>query len=619
MESETKGNAPQRAIVKPRVISPRTGEVVPLDVVVQLIQQHDAQRVHIVGGAGSGKTTALAHLATLPQASKFIFVDDEHHGPVPTVPRGKTLFQTSRRATNGDVFQLAPWTEDDLIEYMLSTAPESCGFVIEKFRTDPHASLLAGNPQLTCLVINELLTHLDSDIRAALIAGVQLRVPNEHIGQLAQQYAFAALITKESLDLQLLRGHSELFQLLQHEPVRLLFAAQHLTQLLRHGQPLPKQLPTPLLFELAEAIHSSPHHQTCVQELQRSIKDDRHRELGAPATILQALGVDWLPADTKNLNLSKALFEAADWNGRNLAGVRLTLAKLNQADLRDANLEEAELHSTEFVRANLRAANLKGASVRNANFTRAILQLATISQTNLQGCIFRSTDMSYIIAQRCNFLSADLTNADLTSAVLDVSKFDRATFDSTNLHGADLSHAHMSELDLRSSNLDFADMKGAVLRRCNFEGIEIEQARFHSALLGDALFTGSKLNRVDLQDVELTGAGLADINWTTCDLRKADFTNCSFHLGSTRCGLVGSPYPSHGTRTGFYTDDFDSHLFRRPEEVRKAALCGCDLRGANVWETDFYLVDLRGAKYHTKQEAHFRRCKAILGDWDGEH
>jgi uncharacterized protein YjbI with pentapeptide repeats len=51
------------------------------------------------------------------------------------------------------------------------------------------------------------------------------------------------------------------------------------------------------------------------------------------------------------------------------------------------------------------------------------------------------------------------------------------------------------------------------------------------------------------------------------------------------------------------------------EAIRKANLCGADLRGALVAGVDFYLVDLRGAKYDSDQEAHFRQCDAILENY----
>ncbi|MBI5363652.1 MAG: pentapeptide repeat-containing protein [Planctomycetes bacterium] len=83
-------------------------------------------------------------------------------------------------------------------------------------------------------------------------------------------------------------------------------------------------------------------------------------------------------------------------------------------------------------------------------------------------------------------------------------------------------------------------------------------------------------------------------------------------LGSTRSGLlVGAP-PSWGTRTGFYSADFQDHDRLPPETIRKANLQRADLRGAHVLECDFYLVDLRGAAFTHEQGQHFRKCGAIL-------
>jgi uncharacterized protein YjbI with pentapeptide repeats len=107
--------------------------------------------------------------------------------------------------------------------------------------------------------------------------------------------------------------------------------------------------------------------------------------------------------------------------------------------------------------------------------------------------------------------------------------------------------------------------------------------------------TGSVLPRANFQRAKLSGAGLADIHWENADLRDADLRYCSFHMGSTRSGLVGSPYPGHGSKTGFYTDDYHDQGFKRLEEIRKANLCGADLRGARLDGVDFYLVDLRDA------------------------
>ena len=109
-------------------------------------------------------------------------------------------------------------------------------------------------------------------------------------------------------------------------------------------------------------------------------------------------------------------------------------------------------------------------------------------------------------------------------------------------------------------------------------------------------------------------AGLAEIDWPGADCDDADLRGASFHLGSSRSGLVGSPIACEGSRTGFYTDDYDDQDIKSAEEIRKANLRGADLRGAKIEGVDFYLVDLRDAKYTRDQAEHFRRCRAILED-----
>ena len=107
--------------------------------------------------------------------------------------------------------------------------------------------------------------------------------------------------------------------------------------------------------------------------------------------------------------------------------------------------------------------------------------------------------------------------------------------------------------------------------------------------------------------------GLADVEWEGADLGNANLTGASFHAGSTRSGLVASVVPSEGSRTGFYTDDFNDRDYKRPEEIRKANLCGADLRGATIARVDFYLVDLRGARITRESRGKwFRKCGAIL-------
>ncbi|HEX3870857.1 MAG TPA: pentapeptide repeat-containing protein, partial [Pirellulales bacterium] len=152
----------------------------------------------------------------------------------------------------------------------------------------------------------------------------------------------------------------------------------------------------------------------------------------------------------------------------------------------------------------------------------------------------------------------------------------------------------------------------ALLFDCDLEYMRLPAANFERAQLKGAHLTGSQMPGACFHKANLRNTGLAEIDWDRADLRGADLTHCTFHLGSSRSGLVGSPIASEGSRTGFYTDEYLEQGFKSPEEIRKANLCGADLRGAEIDGVDFYLVDLRNARYTPEQEDHLRRCGAIL-------
>ena len=170
----------------------------------------------------------------------------------------------------------------------------------------------------------------------------------------------------------------------------------------------------------------------------------------------------------------------------------------------------------------------------------------------------------------------------------------------------------MQGLTLAGAQFTGARFAGADLSRCYMEGMLLPGANFANADLRHALLTGSHMPGADFRGAAPAasrpgGGRLGRSRPAGADLREA-----AFHLGSSRSGLVGSPIASEGSRTGFYTDDWTEQDFKSPEEIRKANLCGADLRGARIEGVDFYLVDLRGALLDPKQIPHIRRCGAIL-------
>jgi len=65
-----------RAPVKSRVISPETGDAIPLENLWAEIASESGRIVEIVGRHRSGKTTALAHLAAIaPTDLNVVYLD----------------------------------------------------------------------------------------------------------------------------------------------------------------------------------------------------------------------------------------------------------------------------------------------------------------------------------------------------------------------------------------------------------------------------------------------------------------------------------------------------------------------------------------------------------------
>ena len=92
-ESDTAISLPaRRALVRPRIISPATGETVPLDDQIgQVIEEGRYEHVGLMGGPGSGKSTALQHLAAVlpPWALAKVHLADDPQGNTDLVGSGE--------------------------------------------------------------------------------------------------------------------------------------------------------------------------------------------------------------------------------------------------------------------------------------------------------------------------------------------------------------------------------------------------------------------------------------------------------------------------------------------------------------------------------------------------
>src|SRR4051812_2008730 len=120
---------PERAPVRPRVLTPGSGTALPLEDEVQALAAAGTRGVvHMIGSIGSGKTTALRHLAAVLPPSTPVRVaaeseTDAGHGTDCLVVRAASSPAAGPGVVN---YRLAPWGTDDLIEYLLVVHRDRC-------------------------------------------------------------------------------------------------------------------------------------------------------------------------------------------------------------------------------------------------------------------------------------------------------------------------------------------------------------------------------------------------------------------------------------------------------------------------------------------------------------
>ena len=611
---------PVRAAVRPRVRLQPSGEVVLLeDVVAEFLAAGRSQTILLFGEVGAGTTAALHHLAERFATNPGVQFDDSSYEPEsPTEdPRGWIIIH-SEKPHFGHLIRarLTGWGRDEWIEYLLAVHHNQCASVMRRIQADAEGDELGDNPSLWRQVLDEFAADEALTTIKAALQRVALRMFPDRESRLSAGWrSFDAMVLgKQSVE-SLFEKHTRLSK----PAILLILAAEAVAIELENGDPrgsLRHQWPGRLVHDVALYVAKSQP----IQDRLRRLLVPKHRDVHPlAASLLHVSGSGWKPEPPRldflksgQWNLAGAFLAEANWSDVNLARCDLSKTILTRANLERAKLDGAIADAADFSHADLQHAVLSRFRGIAANFRGAGLALAHGEHVYLEGA-----DLSF-----ANLVEAKLTNSQLQGANLSKALFRRATLTATNFVEAVLDRADFTDADLELSNLSGVDLTvacferarftKAILVRCCLEGMELPGAVFIGADLTNALLTGSMMPQANFAGAILIGAGLADIDWEFANLRDADLRNVSFHMGSTRSGLVGSNIPMLGSRTGFYTDDYNEQDFKSPEEIRKANLRGADLRGAIIDHTDFYLVDLRDALYDSRQEQHFRRCGAIL-------
>lgn len=598
--------------MRPRVH--RTGSTVPLlleEEIRQLLDSGQRVEVRLCGARGLGKTTALAHLAAVFAGDSRLALRDL----LDTSKPGEELVTVvaSRRDGPEDAlrFHLLPWTDDDVLEYLLATHPDRIATAFSAWQVEATHDLHLW-PGICRRVLDVLATQPIGDPLTAL--SIVLR---QHFGprhDAAVDHALRTFVVAETpcrrVDAPPAILEGERHVLASAAALGVLAAERVLDVAL--GQPRRFRARIswrpPLRVAILHKLQGEPELEARLRALAGS-RRVRHKAFVMSCLCSRQPG--HRPAFAPRGDLAHAWLRGID-----LSGMRVR-ARLEHADLDGADLRQAVLHRCNLAHASLRGARaeLLECSHLHAPFLRAAGLDARGSRW--PAAHLADADLRGARLEGARFPCAQLSRAQLQGALLHEADLSRAQLGGAMLGGTDLQHAccegtQLGEIDLRETRMSGATFCLATFRHCNLAGSELPglyapQARF----LGSDL-TASKWRGANLERAVFDGSGLADVDWEGADLRAADFRRATFHLGNARSGLVDSTIPGEGSRTGFYTDESLDDHFRAPEEVRKANLRRCDMRGAIVEGTDFYLVDVRGARLEPEQRDWLKRCRAIL-------
>ncbi|MDR3637433.1 MAG: pentapeptide repeat-containing protein [Isosphaeraceae bacterium] len=614
---------PARAPVRPRVRLHESGDALPLeDELLPLIKTNACGAIHIAGPDGSGKSTAIRHLsAVLPSWSQLVLLDQ----PDASVLAGAAATRLAVYASDKPLcpkhlatYQLAPWSRDEQIEYLLSVARERCASVMARLALREQ-EFTDAPPELWGIVLDRMIEdEAVEGPRQALRLALHDRLGDLARRRLVGAYCLVALTSPQNLlDNDVVEARNSLFDAtlvrwLRHHAVQRILGAEFMAAELSGGEAcdfLAVRLPTDLVAEAGSLI--SNNDIALIRLRTNLVLGDRTRHAMA-ASLLHATGTDWKPEPGQLLCLEGADLTGASWAGLDLTQVFLQKADLSGANLRGTNLRGGCVSGARLEHAQLCEADLSGligdladlsyANLMNINAFAVNLRSAKLNRANLHRAQLGSADLSH----------ADLSGACLRDASLNGANLQGGAIDGADFRGASLAHASLRRLKLSRANFQGARFRNAILTGCDLEEMQLSHAQFRDANLDGALLTGSYMPSADFRAANLRNTGLGEIEWENANLNGADLRGATFHLGSTRSGLVNSPIACEGSRTGFYTDDFHELDFKAPEEIRKANLRGADLRGARIDGVDFYLVDLRDALYDPGRAEHLRRCGAIL-------
>lgn len=621
---------PMKAAVRPRVhLGSARGAVLLEDLVAEEVSSGNATVIQLFAPPASGVTTALRHIAfhfgTIPDLAlaeldrPALFYNQR--------PAGLIAFRRSQEDAVPVTIDctLAGWERDEWIEYLLGVHGSKCASAMKRIQHDADRHSLGNNSN----ILRQVLDELAADDQLPNVESALKRIVARHFPDTEQRQATARRILLRLFRRSAPRDDLAKIQSPEHsvDQLRLLYVpavlmslASELAWCWLNDDIADTQWFDGWTRELVTVVARKVSASPAVQKtLQSWLCRDDHARHPLAVSLLHLANVPWewpspdvFSSTVSWLNLEEAVLDGADCTRMPLAKCKMPRASLVGAKLSGVNLKGVNANGTSFAEANLESAFLDGLTGFAAQFSQANLsgvkgQCMDLKCADLSFARFHDARLDF-----SSFCDANLSGADLGRASLRHCIFREAQVTDANFQYANLERADFRGCDLSVADFRHASFRWTRLYACHMAGMELSGADFESACLEEAELTGSIMPRANFRGANLRLAKLAEVEWEFVDLRYADLRNATFHMGSSRSGLVSSSIPMEGSKTGFYSDEWNEQDFKSPEEIRKANLRGADLRGAAIDGVDFYLVDLRDALYDDDQLDQLRSTGAIL-------
>ena len=597
--------------VRPRVVAASIGESELLTDALERIEGNALAQGRKVGVRilGLGRKTALKHLQMQQLVKAGQGTGSKSAG---FAPYGDSVEVSILPTVAADIeLQLASWSTDELIEYLLANHADKCNQVMERVLSE--GAQLGGAPYIWQPVLDRMARHENAESPTLAALGLFELEFTTHKSLKAKvlerviHFGPAGFFHQKELVAELGKLACVLLRINEtRDEILGAHIAERLERKDRHC--LKPWMSGNLLTVIARNVSGNAKAEAVLERCVR-----KSSVAGVASSILLQMNRKWRPKDKlSKLDLSEGEFQNANWKSLRLQGTKLRFAKLHQAKLQESIFIGCDFHGTKFVEADLEGSDLALCRSLNGDFALSGFRSASISNGEFRQCRFTRANLEGALLSESRLVICDLEFANLSLARFSKCRIYRCNLSDAELENCTFEKCYLSSIDFGNRSLDDISFAESKLHACDFECTSMERVNFHGARLANALFTDSVASRCDLKNSILRGAGLAGVHWTNCNLRGANLSNAAFHLGSSRAGIVDSPFPSHGTRTGFYNDDIEDMDCKPPEAIRKAALIDCDMHGANLDNADFYLVDLRGSLFDEKYRGYLKGCGAIL-------